>query len=224
MAIGVNPGEKIKRTVDSYGRSARYYSENSITEGFWNDGFDLFKSVLMRREIPVEGNTFLDLGCGPAWRDAKLARENGMKYIGVDMAFEMLKIAQEKVSDGEFIKSNVTTLPFKNESFDIFWAIGIIQHIPRELTVHTIKEWRRILTKRGLGFIAYRELLLGQNGEEIVKQDKNGIDVERYFANYSVVELLYMLEELGFSLVSVISKVEESDPSKKWWKVIIAKY
>lgn len=115
----------------------------------------------------------LELGCGMG-RDAihlaKLA-PTVKSYLGVDIIKESISWATQNITkkhknfvfhhfdikdqlhnpDGVLDAKNIG-LPAKNESIDKIFLWSVFTHMPEDLIIHYLKEFRRVLTKDGIGF------------------------------------------------------------------------
>jgi ubiquinone/menaquinone biosynthesis C-methylase UbiE len=76
----------------------------------------------------VSGKKVLDVGCGTGRLIQKLV-EKGAVVTGADISSEMLKIAQRKFGQVEFVEADIEHLPFENDSFDVVVASFVIVHL-----------------------------------------------------------------------------------------------
>ena len=84
------------------------------------------KSLVNSLEI-TSGEKILDACCGTG-DIAKLVKMRvcNAEVTGADFSEEMLKIAQQRVKGVNFVKTNVTNLPFKDENFDkVIMSFGL---------------------------------------------------------------------------------------------------
>jgi len=78
----------------------------------------------------LAGKLVLDVGCGMG-RFAEVATRWGAYVVGID-----LSLAEEAASenlrdrDATFFQADVFRLPFKSESFDYIYSIGVLHHTP----------------------------------------------------------------------------------------------
>ena len=91
----------------------------------------------------------LDIGTGTGEIVRKLRGKDKECFIyAVDLSFNMLKTAKNKVSDEKilYIRANALKLPFKNSSLDNIFFSLVFRHLPRE---EITKELRRVLRQYG---------------------------------------------------------------------------
>lgn len=97
--------------------------------------------------------TVLDAGMGPGRLCALLA-ENGWTVSGVDAAEEMVAAARTRIPDASerFVRAEIESLPFPDESFDAVTATGILEYadIP-----HALAEVSRVLAPAGRAVVSY---------------------------------------------------------------------
>ena len=103
----------------------------------------------------LNGLTVLDVGCG-AGRFLDIAGSSGAAVVGVDIT-TAVDAARENLTDRanvHLVQASVYELPFKADSFDLCYFIGVIQHTPDpERTVGSLP---RVLTEGGtLALTAY---------------------------------------------------------------------
>jgi len=92
--------------------------------------------------------TVLDLACGTADMMIELLkRTNGIKLIGGDFSYNMLRIGKEKLPDGMFSVSDAHCLPFQNESFDRITIAFGFRNVTDKPT--GLKEMYRVLKPGG---------------------------------------------------------------------------
>lgn len=96
--------------------------------------------------LPQKKCKILDLGCGEARAYLYLSHHD---YFGLDCCEEALKIADDKVADGENLKLGmIEEIPFKAKSFDVVFARHILEH-SSDIN-KTLDEILRVLKPRGL--------------------------------------------------------------------------
>jgi SAM-dependent methyltransferase len=77
----------------------------------------------------ITSGLVLDVGCGPAHL-ARSLLARGVGYVGVDRNAAMVSRASRRVAScpgrGAVVRADITTLPFRGESFDIVVAAGVL--------------------------------------------------------------------------------------------------
>lgn len=98
----------------------------------------------------ARGKKVLDVGCGNGWVLSKFFGE-GAKCFGCDLTQRAIEISSRRFNllKGEaiFIVANAEELPFKDSSFDIITAMGVLHHTPK--TTEAIQEIYRVLKTGG---------------------------------------------------------------------------
>lgn len=111
---------------------------------------DTLKDEIIFDEILKVNNKsdakILDIGCGMGHTSILLSRISH-RLIGIDVSFEGVRVAKEKVKC-DFMVSDSTRLPFKNEYFDIIVMKDILEHVENDS--QAIKEVYRVLKMDGL--------------------------------------------------------------------------
>jgi SAM-dependent methyltransferase len=97
-----------------------------------------------------EGNTILDIGCGPLARP-EVQYSQSYKILGLDISRTTVKAAlreirkKESFSNTDLVVADSEFLPLRNDAFDVCLCIGMISHLPTQKNVrNTIEEMRRV--------------------------------------------------------------------------------
>ncbi len=104
---------------------------------------DLNRECIERILERIQGDSVLDVGCGTGYLAARIAREQGKRVVGVDIA-EPGKM--EALPQLTFVRHNVHTLPFDDRSFDTVLCTHTLEHLPEPLL--TVQEMRRVAARR----------------------------------------------------------------------------
>lgn len=86
----------------------------------------LYDAVFQRIDVGAHTN-YLDVGCGSGLA-AQLAAERGAKVTGVDVAENLLAIAQSRLPTGQFRVADLEELPFTDETFDVVTGFNSFQY------------------------------------------------------------------------------------------------
>lgn len=86
---------------------------------------------LLERLAPLEGMTFLDLGCGAGWA-ASLAKTTGRvaRTIGLDFSSTALQLARRRDPAILWIQADGGRLPLATDAVDRIFCGGSIEHFP----------------------------------------------------------------------------------------------
>ena len=156
----------------------------------------------------------LELGCGPGV-DA-VAFADGRRYTGVDISGIMLSLAQEQVSDGTFLEHDLTTLDFREESFDAIVSLFVFGHVPTAEQRSTIERVFRWLRPGGV-FCASFPLSPGDDTED------DFIGVPMFFGGLGREATEQALVEAGFGLEMAEVRVDQKAVQEGFLWVIARK-
>lgn len=114
-----------------------------------NNVFVFFRTNVIARDIAYSLNKyfpkdgiFLDSGCGTSQTSVKIPRHN-RKFIAMDIA-DIIFHNHPDIVDYR-VNGDVLRLPFKDDSIDGIWNVGLMEHFkPDELNI-IFKEFNRIL-------------------------------------------------------------------------------
>ena len=78
------------------------------------------------------GMKILDVGCGDGIfaQFFRSCLDRDFSYIGTDVSMERCCSGKEENPEEDFIQSQAESLPFKDESFDLVFANGVLHHVP----------------------------------------------------------------------------------------------
>jgi ubiquinone/menaquinone biosynthesis C-methylase UbiE len=95
---------------------------------------------------PKSGMSLLDVACGEGVL-VKLAQEQGLRIIGIDIAYRAASIASRGVGSKVIMVANGENLPFKSQSFDFVTNLGSLEHFAD--VSHGIYEMHRVMQPDG---------------------------------------------------------------------------
>ncbi len=94
-----------------------------------------------------KGNSLLDIGTGTGEVAKKAISMGYTKVVGIDISFDMLKVAKSKCAKCHFIVADAEYLPFKDNSFDIITLSLVYRHLLDKEKF--LKEALRVLKGKG---------------------------------------------------------------------------
>ena len=107
---------------------------------------------------------FLEVGFGTGINLSLLKNSTDVEIFGVELSDEAIKFARKNLY-GDFIRADVVNLPFKDDSLDLIYSAGLIEHF-KDIS-KPLREMNRcvkncgyiILTVPGYSFFFYYKLL-----------------------------------------------------------------
>lgn len=156
------------------------------------------------------GRKVLDLGCGSGIQSQQLFGE-GLAVVGLDLSPKMVKEAQKRVPQAEFVIGDMINMFFAKESFDGVYARASLLHIPKKLIPKVLKSINKILKNGGILYLAVKE---GEDEGEVV-DERHGREVKRFFSFFREPEVLDLLDEAGFE-ISKKSRSQRTKNSTMW--------
>lgn len=93
------------------------------------------------------GALVLDVGCGIGGPGAWLATERGCEVVGIDVMEEAVRGSKRLFPQLSTVVATSRSLPFRNETFDATWAVGVIETIAHKS--EALKELARVLVPEG---------------------------------------------------------------------------
>lgn len=122
---------------------------NTIAPHFSHTRYSPWKSVQEFLLNLKPTSRVLDIGCG---NGKYLGVNDKCVFTGLDMCDNLLDICRSRGFN--VVQGNMTQLPFKNSSFDVFICIATLHHLSTdERRICALKEMARILEIGGRGLI-----------------------------------------------------------------------
>lgn len=113
--------------ADSFGYQWQAFSKTQLRPEFSASNF-LSKTGLKVDDL--KGKLVLDVGCGMG-RFADIATRWGATVVGIDLS-NAAEVAATNLAGRDFValQADVFSLPFRPESFDCIYSIGVLHHTP----------------------------------------------------------------------------------------------
>lgn len=123
-----------------------------LDQVFRKDMYERFVFT-MEQSAPIEGRTFLDVGCGTGLYSLEYARRGAAHITGLDIAERMLEVCRRSAErEGlaercEFVHSDLLEYD-ANRTFDVSIGIGLFDYISEPLPV--MRKMREVTTDRAI--------------------------------------------------------------------------
>ena len=186
-------------TQNTYNRAAKDWIVGHNDPGYWLTEFKIFEKLLPKGKV-------LDIGCGYG-RDCPLFLSRGYNYIGLDYSEGFLLEARRLLSqakiplDAKFVMADMREMPFRDNSFDGFWASASFLHIEKSEIMKVLNDVKRITRNNAIGFISLKK----GAGEGIVINNSHAhgwsVEDRRFFAYYERREFERILMNCGFRVL-----------------------
>ncbi|CAN5312272.1 hypothetical protein BH10ACI1_BH10ACI1_06990 [soil metagenome] len=195
------------------GSSVELWEENWQSAQF-NQGLQFCRIDPLRplfEKYAKKGMLMLEGGCGIG-QYVTFYTHRGVKVVGLDFAQKALKKLNQRVSDLRLCAGNVAALPFQDESFDVYYSGGVVEHF-EDGAEKSLREAHRVLKKDGVLLISVpyfsplRRLLypFKKNHWRRVNESKTEQKTEKSLSffqyAYQTHEFSKMLENADFEVV-----------------------
>jgi len=197
--------EKEEIVEESYDKIAEEYH---ISKGIFDNEKELkeFASLLPKKA------KILDVGCGAGVPVTKFLINAGFEVTGIDLSEKMLKLAREHVPKAKFVKMNMTSMDFPENSFDGLVSFYAIFHVSREKHLDIFKRFHKILKPDAIMLVS-----LGASEWEGTSEDFHG--AKMFWSFYSPERSLQLIKDSCFKILS--DKKISSGVENHYW--ILAK-
>jgi len=152
-----------------------------------------------------ETHLIYDIGCGSG-RNITPYFNNFPKCIGVDNCIKFIDICKNKGL--EVFESDMTSLPFDNNSADAIISIASFHHLSNnERRKETLLELKRVLKPDGKILLSIWSIKQPEKtrrkfkyGDVIVPWNSNGIIYDRYYYIFKLDEIKNLFNECGLKI------------------------
>ncbi len=149
---------------------------------------------------------FIDLLPGPKVLDAAFGSgchtlymlDRGLAVEGIDLTEAFITALHNKV-DIPLCKMDMRKLEFRDENFHGLWCNSAFPHLPRQDASSTLDGFARVLRAGGILFLDVQE---GAGNEWTAKTKGNVTGTPRYYAYYSKADIIQLVSDAGFEIVS----------------------
>ena len=169
----------------------------------WDDLHRTNLVMKRRPEFPFlrfkAGIRILDVGCGSASDLKYLGQQFELQCYGVDIALKRVIKKEREKNDIVFVSADASYLPFKDESFDIVYSFGTIEHTQR--TFESVRDSFRVLKYGGQVVHTVQNLfslhsLLARPLLKVLGRWRLGLE-----RSFTLSEFHKMFRDVGFALI-----------------------
>ncbi len=127
--------------------------QDSYESGGWSYLSRTIVRTIQNETKPIAGRSFIELGCGSGRNSFRLARK-GAKVTLLDLSKEVLDATQtyyqQHDTEADFIQGNIFDIPVKDDTYQVVWNAGVIEHWVGDEQVACLKEMIRICHPDGM--------------------------------------------------------------------------
>jgi ubiquinone/menaquinone biosynthesis C-methylase UbiE len=196
---------KSSETVNTYNKSAKALAQKFDDLGARTDDIEEVFNFLKKDNAKV-----FEIGCGNG-RDAKEIIKWTNDYLGMDISVELIKLAQKKVPQAEFLVADVNSFEFP-EDVDIVFAFASLIHVDKDDLKIILKKLNEVLNSMG---VIRMSMKYSDEYKEITKEDEFGIRTYYLYSRKDIEELA-----IGFSILK--NDIKELR-GQKWLEIMLQK-
>ena len=133
--------------------------ESLNSEYIINETQDVLRRLFVKGGLKIDElkeKKIIDVGCGSGRFTIALAQMGVKEIVGVDLGESGIKIGEEfarklNLKNIKFIKNDILSLPFDDESFDFVFSKGVLHHTGN--LEKGLDEYHRVMKKGGIGYL-----------------------------------------------------------------------
>ncbi len=163
--------------------------------------FDLFCSLLSEKSL------VLDIGSGTGLSYAKLLIERGFSVLGIDIAPQMLKVAQRNVPQAEFKELSMTELNYENMFDGAVSSFSMLLLSPLQFK-DVASRIAQALKEGGILYLSLNEPW-GEDPDEHTIIEILG--EKMYSRGYFIEEVIDIFTPLGMNLLKMHKELQKSE-------------
>ena len=207
--------DRYKITFETWDKIASAYQEKFMELDLYNDSYDLFC-----QQIKNSDPSILEIGCGPGnVTKYLLAKRNDFKIEGIDVAPNMIKLAQVNNPQATFKVMDCRKISALEKKYDAIICGFCIPYLSKKDCSKMIKDCSSLLKNNGIFYLSAIEGDYENSGFEI------GSTGDKAFVHY--YREAYLREKLienNFEVINFIRiNYPKNDGSTQSHLILIAK-
>ena len=143
--------DETQTTINSYNLNANAYADKFMAHEPYA------KQVMEFAKLLAAGGNVLDIGCGPGNVAKQMLMAKPLRITGFDLSAEMVKLASENVSSGNFFCQDVRLADFPDSCFDAVILSFSIVHLNNAEAHKLLNKAISWTKKEGHFFVSFME-------------------------------------------------------------------
>ncbi len=119
----------------------------------WDELSEAVHQILKKVIVGTKGKLILEAGSGTGRISFKLREEDVGNTVLLDISKAAIEISKkffkERDQTGFFVRGSIFNIPVKDESVDIVWNAGVLEHFLDRERVLALREMTRVCKKKG---------------------------------------------------------------------------
>lgn len=188
-------------------KTLKYYNDHA--QEWTSNAHFRFGNEMQKFHGILPSGKILEVGSGSGL-DAQNLISLGYDYVGVDASEGLLNVAKDRNPGAilKLVRAQDLIGSFEKNTFDGFWTVNTLLHVPRKEIDATLEGIREIVKDNGIGFIVIKQ----GRGE---REDKLG----RMFTYYLQPGFSRLLQKHGFEILE--KDMEPIEGQAAWLKFFV---
>jgi SAM-dependent methyltransferase len=137
----------------------------------------------------------LEGGCGTGYMSRWLAQRYGWRMFPADLDFGGLSYGMRE-GVARMVQTDITALPYKDESFDAVVSLDVVVHLPKGHEVRALREFLRVLRPGGKLILRVAALEILRSRHSIFANEKQrfgrrGLEESLRLAGFKILDCSY---------------------------------
>jgi SAM-dependent methyltransferase len=185
--------DKYQETFDTWNKLASLYQEKFMELPLYNDSYDYFCQAVEKPRAKI-----LEVGCGPGnITKYLLSKRPDFDLFGIDIAPNMIELAQENNPSGRFAVMDTRDIHTLNSTFDGIISGFCLPYLSPDESNQLIATAYDLLEENGCLYLSFVE------GSPSDSDFKTGVGGRVYFYYHNLADLQNQLIKCRFSAIEV---------------------